>query len=307
MMNCDEAKLKEIIIEAIRDETGIAGVPVEVAEKRVLKKSKDVGMDCGLNQIRNLIRRLLDDWEIDKTIDELDVGRMKELGLPEVSGFTWHLKVLAPEKTEFYQSLKPKTKALIRLLREQNDPQRLGVMPKEEAIKLLTEQGFQNSLEFIFARDTIEDFATIWGGKSNVWCYGLVKEYEKTEEYIQWHEEMMEKAAEREAFRYRRSEEFEITDPICARLEQLAERREEDLERLSMKRRKMRKGDYLLKKTAIETRDEEEEKRWNEIIDAVYSLSFDDLIALQKLFLGKELPHFEEVRKFLGSVVKKDA
>jgi len=305
-MNCDEPKLKEIIIEAIRDETGIAGVPIEVAEKRVLKKSKDVGMDCNLNQIRDLIRKLLDDWEIDKTIDELDFGRMRELGLPEASGFTWHLKVLAPEKIEFYRSLEPKTKALVRLLRERNDPQRLGVMPKEEAIKLLTEQGFENSLEFIFARDTIEDFATIWGGKSNVWCYGLVKEYEKTEEYKQWQEKTLDEATEREAFRYRTSEEFEITDPIYGHLDRLAERREEDLERLSMKRRKMNKEDYLLKKTAIETRDEEEEKRWNEIIDAVYSLSFDDLIALQKLFLGKELPHLEEVRKFLGSVVKKD-
>jgi hypothetical protein len=98
-----------------------------------------------------------------------------------------------------------------------------------------------------------------------------------------------------------------ITDPIYGHLDRLAEMREDDLERLSLRRTKMKEENYLRKKTAIETRDEEVEKRWNEIIDTVYSLDFDDLIALQKLFHGEVLPPLAEVENFLRAKSKKSA
>jgi hypothetical protein len=305
-MNCDTEKLREIIIEAAKDETGIAGVPIVVAEKRALKKTNAVGMDCNLNQIQDIIQRLLDGWEIDKTIDELNFEELRGLGLPEVEGFTWHLKVLAPEKKEFYQSLTPRVKALIKLLREQNNPQRLGVMPKEEAVRKLREEGLEGDLEYIHAKNVIEDFATIWDGKSMVWCYGLVKEYEKTKEFKDWQKDMFDKSAEREGLQYRKEEEYRITNPIYAYLDRLTEKQEEDLETLAQERRKMSKDDYPLKKTAIETRGEEEVNGWKRIIDAIPSLSFDDLLRLQKLFLENGLPLLDEVTKFLSGLNKQD-
>ncbi|MFX1271736.1 MAG: hypothetical protein ACFFAX_08630 [Promethearchaeota archaeon] len=48
-----------------------------------------------------------------------------------------------------------------------------------------------------------------------------------------------------------------------------------------------------------------EEKRWNEVIHIVYTLTFNDLIDFQKLFLGKPLPTLDTVQVFLGGIMKK--
>ncbi|MHA1389909.1 MAG: hypothetical protein ACTSR9_15885 [Candidatus Thorarchaeota archaeon] len=105
---------------------------------------------------------------------------MSELGIPETNGFIWHLYVLTEQKRDFYESLRPKEMALIRLLRNQNREGYLSDMPKQDAIRILDEEGFSNHLEHIHVEDTIKTFGTIWEGKNNVWCYGLVKEFEKT-------------------------------------------------------------------------------------------------------------------------------
>jgi hypothetical protein len=192
------------------------------------------------------------------------------------------------------------------LLREQDIPKHRGEIPYDEAIKKLMKEGFsENDAEHIYVEDTIETFGAFWEGMQDIWCYGLVKEFEKTEEYKQWQEEVSERAAEREARRYRVSEEFEITDPIYAHLDMLAEKREIDLEELDRKRKKMSKEEYLLKKAAIETRDEEDERRWSAVMNTVDSLNFKDLIALQKMFLGKELPSLDDVEAFISTLRKK--
>jgi hypothetical protein len=298
-MACDKNQLKEILLEVLSDETGIAGVPIVVVEQRMREKIMAAGLRCGLSQIRKIIQRALDDWEIDKTTDELDYSKMRELGLPVQSGFTWHLKILSPEKSALYKSLKPEVKALIHLLREQNDPENLGIMPKDDAIKRLTEQGFsEDDTKRIYAKDIIEDFWISWGDDSSVWCYGLVREYEKTEEYKQWREEMEDQAAEKEMRRYRFTEECETTDPIYGRLDQLADRQGEDLDSLEMKRETMDEDEYLRKKKEIETRDTDEESQWKQIIEMIYELPFDILIDLRNL-LWKELPTPEFVLEFL--------
>ncbi len=298
-MNCNETKLKELLIEAINDETGVAGVPILVVERRMQERIEAAGLQCGLFQIREVIQRALDDWEINKTPDELDHSKMGEFGMPVRSGFTWHLKILPAEKIASYKSLRPEVKALIQLLREQNDPDNLGVMPVDLAAKRLVEKGFsEDDTKSIYAQDILEDFGTSWGD-NRVWCYGLVPEYKKTEDYKQWQKEIEDEFYRKQARRERMVEECEITGPIHGHLDDLAEKREIDLHKLLINEDKMSKQEYLLKKTVIETRDEEEEKQWNEIIKAVFSLNFRDLIELRGLFLGKDFPSLDEVRERL--------
>jgi hypothetical protein len=291
-------RIWSILTDAIKNETGVAGVPISVVEKRVQEQAAVEGIDVDKSQIDALIQSGLDEWIIDKTPEELTDRKMRELGIPFDSGFIWHLKILTPEKTEFYKSLKPEAKALIRLLREQNDNRRMGIIPREIAAKKLEQLGFIDDLMNISVKDTIETFMTSWEDDLNVWCYGLVREYEKTEEYKKWREEMEEESFEREARRYRFTEECETTDPIYGRLDRLAERQGEDLDALEMKRETMDEDEYLRKKNKIETRDAKEESQWKQITEMIYELPFDVLIDLRNL-LWKELPTPEFVLEFL--------
>lgn len=286
-------------MDTISDETGVAGVPIIVVERRMQDSIEVAGLQCGLSQIREIIQRALDDWEIDKTPDELAYSKMRELGMPVRSGFTWHLKILPPEKIALYKSLRPEVKALIQLLREQNDPDNLGVLPVDLAAKRLVEQGFsEDDTKSIYAKDIIEDFGTSWGD-NRVWCYGLMPEYKKSEEYKQWQKEIEDEFDRKQARRERMVEECEITGPIHGYLDDLAEKREVDLMELLMNEDKMDEQEFLLKKAVIESRDEEAEKKWNEIIKSVFSLNFSDLIELRGLFLGKPFPSLDTVQEKL--------
>ncbi|NHI83840.1 MAG: hypothetical protein EAX81_06035 [Candidatus Thorarchaeota archaeon] len=64
---------------------------------------------------------------------------------------------------------------------------------------------------------------THWKNGLGVWCYGLLWQYEKTEKCKKWHEEVVEKSAEMEAFRYRTTEKHGIAHCIYAYLERLAD------------------------------------------------------------------------------------
>lgn len=302
-VKCNKVKLKELLFETLSDETGVAGVPIVIVERRMQERIKAQGFQCGLTQIHKIIQRALDDWEIDKTTDELDYSKMRELGVPVQSGFMWHLKILPPEKITLYKSLRPEVKALIQLLREQNDPENLGVMPVNQVTKRLVEQGFsEDDMKKIYAKDIIEHFGTSWG-ESQVWCYGLVREYEKTEEYKKRREEIEKESFEREVRRYRFTEECETTDPIYGRLDKLAEQQGEDLELLEMKRETMDEDEYIHQRKAIETRDADEEAKWKQIIEMVNELPFDILIDLRNL-LWKELSTPEFVLGFLEKKLK---
>ncbi|MGQ4912224.1 MAG: hypothetical protein ACP6KW_08665 [Candidatus Thorarchaeota archaeon] len=297
-MSPENDSISQAVIESLHDETGIAGVPVKVVEQRVLQRFLEEGEEVSIQQIRAAIRELLDNWVIDKTVDELDYKVKNELGLPQDEAFTWHLKLLTEDQSDYLRALRPEAKALIKLLREQNDTNWLGVMPKREAVEKLAQQGFKGDLEYIHAEDMIEDFMTSWDGNSSVWCYGLVREHHKTDEYKQWHEEMMRKSSEKEAMRYRFTEECETTDPIHGRLDELAEKRGEDLERLELRKDEMSREEYLQRKRAIEERDAEEEEKWNRVIELVPTLPFDVLIDLRNL-LWEGVPPPDDVLTFL--------
>ncbi|MHA1287935.1 MAG: hypothetical protein ACTSW8_10475 [Candidatus Thorarchaeota archaeon] len=296
-MTIDE-RIWSILIDVIQDDTSVAGLPVSVVEKRVQEQAAAEGIDANKSMIDLLIQIGLDEWLIDKTPDELLPKRIEELGIPYESGFVWHLKILTPEKTELYKSLKPEEKALIRLLREQSDSRRMGILPREIAAQKLEEQGFSGDLMKLYVKDTIDEFMTSWGDDLNVWCYGLVPEYKKTEEYKKWHEETIDRAVEKEMHKYRFTEECETHDPIYGRLDHLAEQQGIDLDKLEMKRNSMDEDEYLRQREAIETRDADEESKWKQIIEMVYELPFDTLIDLRNL-LWKGLPSPESVIEFL--------
>ncbi len=301
-MTIDE-KLWTILLDAIKDEVIVAGVPISIVETRVEEKAVAEGISVDKSQIDLMIQKGLDEWLIDKTPEELTGKIMREIGIPFESGFIWHLKILTPEKTKFYKSLKPEAKALIRLLREQNDPRRMGILPREIAAQKLEQLGFTGDLTNIDVKDTIETFGSSWGDDLHVWCYGLMREYEKTEEYKKWREEMEEESFEREARRYRFTEEIETIDPIYGRLDQLAERQGEDLDALEINRNTMDESEYLRKQKEIETRDAIEETQWKQIIMMVYELPFDTLIDIRNL-VWKELPTPEFVLEFLEKKLK---
>ena len=299
MMNCDESRLREIMLQAITNETGIAGVPIQIVERRMHEQITTLKMSCNGDDIIRVIQTALDEWEIDKTLDEVSYEMMREIGLPERSEFIWHLKALSKEKTEFYESLRPAAKALVRLLREQNDPKNRGEIPRDLAIKRLTGQGFpEDAVRYIHAEDTIEDFYTSWGDESHVRTYGLVKEYAKTAEYKQWQEECEQRWLEKEARYMHLLEEEEITQHIYSYIEELYDQQILDMDKLLDKKDRMEESKWLAKKEKIEHRDDVKIKQWEKVIRDVANLSFDDLREMQKMFKDG-LPNLENALGFL--------
>ncbi|TET08850.1 MAG: hypothetical protein E3J86_09820 [Candidatus Thorarchaeota archaeon] len=304
MMTCDESKLKEILLEAISDETGIAGVPIQILERRMQEQISELKMNCDANDITRVIQSTLDEWAIDKTLDEVSYEMMREIGLPEKSEFIWHLKALSKEKTEFYKSLRPAAKALIRLLRGQNDSENRGEIPRDIAIKKLAEQGLsEDELRYVHADDTIEDFYTSWGDESHVRTYGLVKEYAKTEEYKQWQEECEQRWMEKEARYMHLLEEEEVTQHIYTHIEELYDQQMLAVDKLWSRKDRMEESTWLAKKEKIEHRDDEEIKQWKKVIRDVANLTFDDLREIQKMFKDG-LPPIENALRFLVPMKK---
>ncbi|MHA1389908.1 MAG: hypothetical protein ACTSR9_15880 [Candidatus Thorarchaeota archaeon] len=115
---------------------------------------------------------------------------------------------------------------------------------------------------------------------------------------------MEEESFEREARKYRFTEECETNDPIYGRLDHLAEQQGKDLHALKIMKGTMDEDEYLRKKKEIETRDADEEAKWKQIIQMVYELPFDTLIDLRNL-LWKGLPTPEFVLEFLEQKSKR--
>lgn len=303
-MSCDESKLKEIMLETIRDEIGIAGVPILIVERRMKKRIKALKMNCDSNEISGVIQNALDTWEVDKTLDEVSYEMMREMGLPEKSEFIWHLKILSKEKIDFYRSLRPDEQALIRLLREQNDSEHRGEIPMDLAIKKLTDQGYsEGAVRYSHIEDTIGEFYTSWGDEKSVRTFGLVKEYEKTEEYKQWQEEREQRWMEKEHRYIHLLEEEKITQHIYTRIEELYEHQMFDMDKLVSKKDSLEESKWLAKKKETEHRDDEEIRQWQSVIDDVANLSFSDLKDMQKLFRDG-LPSLDDIIRFLSDLKK---
>ena len=191
----------KLLVEILKKESGWAGTPLVLVRERLNDSARNHGLALDDHGVDVVIQHALDKWVVDKTIAELDLKMDKELGLPWGLP-TWHLKLLSPEETEWHRNLKPLAKVIIRLLRDQNDPQTLGSMPIENGRKALIDAGFADVDKYPYVVDKVRHFMSNGDGEMQPW-FGLIHEFEKTEEYKQWSEDQSQRYLEKEA-RYMR-------------------------------------------------------------------------------------------------------
>jgi hypothetical protein len=190
-----------LLVEILKEKSSIAGTPLVIVRGRLNELARNHGLALGDYGVDVVIQHALDKWVVDKTIAELDLKMKKELGLPWEFP-TWHLKLLSPEETEWHRNLKPLAKAIIRLLRDQNDPRTLGSIPTEIGRKALIDVGFADVHKYPFVVDKVRSFMSYVDGEMQ-WWFGFIHEFEKTEEYEQWSEMQSQRYLEREE-RYQR-------------------------------------------------------------------------------------------------------
>lgn len=191
----------ELLVEILRKESSWAGTPLVIVREHLNDSARNHGLALDDLEVDVVIQHALDKWLVDKTIADLHPKLQKELGLPWGLP-TWHLKLMSPEETEWHRSLKPLAKAIIWLLRNQNDSRILGSIPTEIGRKALIDASFTDVDKYPFVVDKVRSFMSNVDGE-NEWWFGLIQEHEKTEEYRQWSEEQSQRYLEKEA-RYMR-------------------------------------------------------------------------------------------------------
>jgi len=197
----------KLLVEILKKESSWAGAPLVIVRERLNDSARNHGLALDDHGVDVVIQHALDKWVVDKTIADLHPKMEKELGLP--CGLpTWHLKLLSPEETEWHMNLKPLAKAIIRLLRDQNDPQTLGSMPTEIGRKALIDAGFADVDKYPYVVDKVRNFLSYVDGEMQ-WWFGLIHEFEKTEEYKQLSEERFQRYSEKEARYMRMLEDLE--------------------------------------------------------------------------------------------------
>jgi len=200
-MNNKKKKIEKLLLMTLEEDSSRVGTPLVVVKNRLTKGMVELGLGCDEALTDETIKHALDSWIIDKIIayvpekDEIELGL--PLGLP-----TWHLKLLTPEETDWHQSLSSLDRAIIQLLREQNNPRTLGSIPTEIGRTALIDAGFTDVDRYPFVVDKVRSFMSNVDGE-NKWWFGLIEEHEKTEEYRQWSEEQSQRYFEREE-RYQR-------------------------------------------------------------------------------------------------------
>lgn len=296
-MDCEEM-IRQELLRILNEPVGVAGTPLCVVERKLRAYISELSPDCSTDQIHRVIQKGLDEWVIDKTIDELTDTQKIEMDILLSDVFTWHLKILSNEEANAYRNLDSKGQALIRLLREQNDTKWLGEISRDEATGILADQGFEDP-EHAYAGSNVEEFSTFYKGSSeSIWCYGIKKEFEKTEEYQQWQEELAEKAMEEELRGMRLAREDNLTGPIYEHLEEMARKRDEQMCAFWGPDEEVSEEDWAIKAKELEERDAEEEATWESIIDRIQDLPDDDLENLRKL-LKKRMLQQSAILRFL--------
>jgi hypothetical protein len=207
MRNAKDTQLQRFLIEILEQDDGRFGMPLVAARQQLIAKAQDHRIECGQKTADDTIQQALDAWTIDKALSPLPIQLEEELDLDPPGPF-WHLKVLSPEERDMYRFLAPVEKALIRLLRKQNEPGRRGQLPIKEAERLLSNQGFEDIREYMWIRDVVKT-SFRYEGDELVDYYRLVQEYEKTEEYKQQGEKMLDEHLEKERWRMELMEELE--------------------------------------------------------------------------------------------------
>lgn len=153
--------------------------------------------------VRRGIGYVLDKLGVQQVLDEPS----KESGI--LNDSVWYFKPLDPDTTKKLSNLTPRSFALMRLLHEQDDPNRRGQMPIDLARSELQRRGIEcNDLEYIWIEDLVDTFFAYSGDKSVIWVR-LVPEYETTEDYKKKEERLYREWAERDAFRIKMIDEIE--------------------------------------------------------------------------------------------------
>jgi hypothetical protein len=97
---------------------------------------------------------------------------------------------------------------VIRLLREQNDPEHLGEIPVTTAKEILLQKGIVGDIEYLSVENVVQYYLRPSHGEFIPW-FRLVWEYEKTEEYKEHLKEETKKAREKETHYLQFIEELE--------------------------------------------------------------------------------------------------
>ncbi|MBD3159781.1 MAG: hypothetical protein GF309_13445 [Candidatus Lokiarchaeota archaeon] len=196
---CNPEWLRAHLVQIVEELSWRDGAPLPVVERRLLAKSEDEGMNCGVEDIQSVIQRTLDDWTLEKTISEIPSAIQDSLGYSSYK-LVWHLKIMSEERAQEYRNLEPVEIALIRILQNQNEPDSIGSISVSEAERRLSEQGFEDIPEFMLIKDIVEEFFKLDDGEMVRW-YGLIEEFVKTEEYKKQEQKMIEASMEKE-YRY---------------------------------------------------------------------------------------------------------
>jgi hypothetical protein len=284
-----------MLVEILNEASDWAGTPLLAVKRLLAKRAAKKGLDISEEDIADAISHALGSWKIDKTIAELPDDAAAELGVTPGRPI-WHLKLLTHDESAKLQRLSPLEQATIQLLREKDEP-RIGAIPEEEGRRILAEKGFLVEGLSFGIPGLVRTFFCYDKSKLEPW-FGLIEEYEKTEEYKKHMEEMSEKAAEKEWREMRLDDESEVTGPIYSRLEEISFQREVDIDRLLARKSKMDKGQWESKKEKIEKRNKREEKLWEKILNKIPGLSYEQLKELQLLF-KKGLPSPSKVIEFI--------
>jgi hypothetical protein len=196
MAECDTETLQKLLLDILEQNGVYFGIPLIIAKKQLLSKAEDAKMDCSQKDINDAIQRAVDNWVVDKVLAPIQVTKKEELGLDSKGPF-WHLKKLSSEERDKYDSLLPVERALIGLLREQDEPGKRGRIPVKEAEEILSEQGFDEIPEGIWVEDIVEETYQYEGDERVDW-YFLVQEHLKTDEYKKHEEQMLNQGLEKQ-------------------------------------------------------------------------------------------------------------
>jgi hypothetical protein len=159
--------------------------------------------------LEKAIQELLKEFTIDQVLDYAPKGSGLDTGRP-----VWFLKALSPDEQQELRSLSSMEIKLLKILRNSETESCLGMLPVEEAVSILVSEGYEeDDARWVFIEGRVDHFYTSVDGGS-VECLGLIPEYEKTEEYRLWQEEMDRKHAEKERFWMRVNEVHDLASDI---------------------------------------------------------------------------------------------
>jgi len=169
---------------------GERGLPLAVASRELEMRLSKKGLPDVSSLARATIETALDEWLIDKVIDD-------PLGFDVTGphGDVWFLRVPQEEKTQNLQSLPEVERKFLRLLHAVDIDRGLGMMREDVAIAKLREMGFD--INYVPWIDDRLETQYEWQDGEPVKWYCLIPEYLRTEEHKKALEEMDDKEAKR--------------------------------------------------------------------------------------------------------------